>query len=1104
MKLQIVRFKKHEDLEWTFTPGVTLVQGAGGAGKSSVLESLAFVLYNTSDRPQCLYTKKGCDVRLIIPKETIRSEHDLSIQRTTRPNILTVRLGEFEYLDEAAQGLIDKLLGPKEIFELGGYMRQQDPPHILQHGTMVERIAVLDKIVFRDDVSPGEFVKKVKKTLKSLEDPYKIALAQYEARLGDLKAQLMTKPVVKTPENLQDLHKEAERVLEEFYRSEAAYKEVLTRFEETKKCFDELSRIRSLSADKVKNLEESLPRLPTPNEITDIETILRTQEDDLEKLKEPLLQLKNLEGQELSLRKEVGDREGDLTRTQSLLEGTKKFLVESSSPSDEEITLIEESLRSLDEELRNLYGPEAELKELLRRSESSKESLSEAKRLKESLEESLTKVKESLESTRETEKTLEEKTQRLEDVVNLLERHRLFALSLDWKRRHTEASEKVRVLRQKVIDSKWFTLETIDGPPFTPQVAQNWRMGAREYAEGLKKAQKLDIPYRLVDEVRKNASLLYNESKHSQYLATQLELEEVPTNAEILKEIHLFEHQILQFETQLECPECSTKLSLGDDGKLVKSTSGEVKTPQTKEECELKIKELRELQERRLEIERKFRSLKEYEKEPSAPHKGSLSSQGKAIINKWILRHDFESLLRQAKEINIVAEGPSPETVEALLELQNQRRLLGAIEANAPEVREEPEGNEKILEKEKISFEIQIKKLKVALSQKEALDKELKRFELERDLCSRKIQELDLVVSQSAPKILELQERTIKLPQLEKERVEIQKALFEKRKKQTETAEALSRQRALEEKIEELEKVLRGSREELDKIATSIDLLRRSTSNYEKLVGKLQETKGVLSDTKKLELEAKEARRILQTARAELNRHEEDSKKLSESLESLTSRLEIIGDVKPRIESQKVLVAQFRQSLEDEKYQVEMSKKREVLVLEKEKLTEDRADILSLREIYRVCVATQYRALQETVGRINYVLKECEEHVFPFPPISVRLRLEKTTKRSGGIEKTRHLVNLETTRRGAFFDHKKDLSFSERKRVALLLTIALNTIHYSPIVLLDELMTNMKAEEREMCVATIRRFLLKGTQRIVLCAEHMASETDYDGAINVE
>lgn len=118
--LRLVRFKGFADYQIRFpAKGVVLLDGKSGAGKTTILDAISFVLYDNMGSG-CYprhEKRKSTSVELVFPSGQ-------SIYRQHRPNLLRVQGEGVMLQDAAAQEYIDSKFGSFICWSVGGYMQQ--------------------------------------------------------------------------------------------------------------------------------------------------------------------------------------------------------------------------------------------------------------------------------------------------------------------------------------------------------------------------------------------------------------------------------------------------------------------------------------------------------------------------------------------------------------------------------------------------------------------------------------------------------------------------------------------------------------------------------------------------------------------------------------------------------------------------------------------------------------------------------------------------------------------------------------------------------------------------------------------------------------------
>ena len=113
LEVILSNFRCHRKQSFRFSPGLNLIDGTSGNGKSTILEAIHYCLIGKT-RNVCTRGEKKCSVTLMW--------NGLTIQRTKLPSRLTVQPLGLE--DDAAQAYIYQLIGGED-FELTSYMLQK-------------------------------------------------------------------------------------------------------------------------------------------------------------------------------------------------------------------------------------------------------------------------------------------------------------------------------------------------------------------------------------------------------------------------------------------------------------------------------------------------------------------------------------------------------------------------------------------------------------------------------------------------------------------------------------------------------------------------------------------------------------------------------------------------------------------------------------------------------------------------------------------------------------------------------------------------------------------------------------------------------------------
>ena len=119
MEIGFLNFKCYEDDILRLNNGVTLIEGESGKGKSTIFEAVYYALYNAVKKP-CTYNHNTCGVEL-------RTEN-LLIRRYTGPCKLEVTVANDPtiYIGDVAQDIINHRYGTATEFLSTSYLKQND------------------------------------------------------------------------------------------------------------------------------------------------------------------------------------------------------------------------------------------------------------------------------------------------------------------------------------------------------------------------------------------------------------------------------------------------------------------------------------------------------------------------------------------------------------------------------------------------------------------------------------------------------------------------------------------------------------------------------------------------------------------------------------------------------------------------------------------------------------------------------------------------------------------------------------------------------------------------------------------------------------------
>ena len=168
----------------------------------------------------------------------------------------------------------------------------------------------------------------------------------------------------------------------------------------------------------------------------------------------------------------------------------------------------------------------------------------------------------------------------------------------------------------------------------------------------------------------------------------------------------------------------------------------------------------------------------------------------------------------------------------------------------------------------------------------------------------------------------------------------------------------------------------------------------------------------------------------------------------------------------------------------------EFYEKRSKLELSRTELVELHKHLTLLTRLKEIAIEVECHSLQQTVDSINNIINDIAPLLFD-DPITIRLNLFKQIKSKDRLKPT---VNMVIYYRGGEYDNINQLSGGEGDRVSLILTLALSRLSSFPCILLDESLSALDGQLKEMATKAIRL----NTNKTVVCINHEGTEGYYD------
>lgn len=155
---------------------------------------------------------------------------------------------------------------------------------------------------------------------------------------------------------------------------------------------------------------------------------------------------------------------------------------------------------------------------------------------------------------------------------------------------------------------------------------------------------------------------------------------------------------------------------------------------------------------------------------------------------------------------------------------------------------------------------------------------------------------------------------------------------------------------------------------------------------------------------------------------------------------------------------------------------------------------EEHKRVFYTNKLQEIAKTIESQVLQDIVDNINQDLSDIVSKLFD-EPITVILSLYKELKTKKQIKA---VVNLQITYKGSEFNNINELSGGEGDRISLAVTLALNKISGSTLLLLDESLGSFDGELKEKAIECIRDHTGGKT---VVCIAHEGVDGYYDQVI---
>lgn len=182
---------------------------------------------------------------------------------------------------------------------------------------------------------------------------------------------------------------------------------------------------------------------------------------------------------------------------------------------------------------------------------------------------------------------------------------------------------------------------------------------------------------------------------------------------------------------------------------------------------------------------------------------------------------------------------------------------------------------------------------------------------------------------------------------------------------------------------------------------------------------------------------------------------------------------------------------------------LELSEAAIKVITQHEIITKEREEVIKMNQLLadwnvlkQYAIETECQVLQQTADSINMSIQEVCNNLFD-KDISITLNLFKTLKTS---KTTKPNVNFSIAYQGHSYDNINMLSGGEESRLSIALTLALNRLSLFPLILLDESLSSLNIDMKEIAIKTIR----ENTGHTVLIILHDYTEGIFDTTFDID
>ncbi|MDK2782753.1 MAG: repair protein SbcC/Rad50 [Thermococcaceae archaeon] len=399
-KIIVRDFRSHEFTKVTFTPGINLIIGQNGSGKSSLLDAILVGLYWPT-KPKDLKKEdilrvngKSTEITVFFEKDNVRYQLHRNITR----GIAFVKYqdgDEWHYATEAGQqpvrNWMEKMI-PYDVFVNAIYIRQGEIDAILESDESREK--VVRKVLGLDKYENAynnllEVRKAIDRKINAIEE-YLTAMRNIDEIIEQTQKNLteVIKGINEISPKIPKLRENAERIKERLYQLD----DLLEQLNKVKEERNELEKTLKGVATRINALLESIDE----------------RKKKIEELRKKLEKLEEIKPQ---------------AKRYKELEKFQREYSEVKARIEKELKGYEGKLSQIEERLKELLQKEKELKELEEKIGGIEEKLESLKRAAEEHEEA-TRIKKTIETLKNRLSLSEEDIKVLKDEIEEAKRRR--------------------------------------------------------------------------------------------------------------------------------------------------------------------------------------------------------------------------------------------------------------------------------------------------------------------------------------------------------------------------------------------------------------------------------------------------------------------------------------------------------------------------------------------------------------------------------------------------------------------------------------------------------------------------------------------------------